>query len=143
MAGNRGRPNSIITVIIYTCVTWLGIIINNICSISSIKLTYSIQCDVAATFYHYYFASSTPRCNVPPKTECEARLQEALHSSNAVVIAGMQAQMVLHSIYLKSVWGQLQAQELKKFKKRKTRKINMDGQAKILTQDDIIEEVKE
>jgi len=55
----------------------------------------------------------------------------------------MQAQTVLQSMYLEGVRGQLQAQEEKKFKKRKTEKINMDGRAKILMQDVIIEGVKE
>ncbi|KAI9445811.1 hypothetical protein BJY52DRAFT_1127986 [Lactarius psammicola] len=58
-------------------------------------------------------------------------------------MAGMQAQTVLQSMYLEGVRGQLQAQEEKKIKKRKTGKINMDGRAKILTQGDIIEGVKE
>jgi hypothetical protein len=87
--------------------------------------------------------------DVEPSTEHEAKLQEALHTSNAVitlqnqVIVGMQAQTVLQSMYLEGVQGQLQAQEDKKTKKRKTGKINMDGRAKILTQDSIIEGVKE
>ena len=84
-----------------------------------------------------------------PSTEYEAKLQEALHASNKViamqkqVMAGMQAQTVLQSMYLEGMRGQLQAQEDKKTKRRKTGKINMDGWAKILTQDDIIEGVKE
>jgi hypothetical protein len=84
-----------------------------------------------------------------PNTEHEAKLQEALRASNRVltlqnqVMAGMQAQTVLQSMYLEGVQGQLQAQENKKTKKRKTGKINMDGRAKILTQDDIIAGVKE
>jgi hypothetical protein len=74
-----------------------------------------------------------------PSTELEAKLQEALRTSNAIVEAqkkimgGMQAQTVLQSIYLEGVRGQLQAQEVKKAKKRKTGKINMDGRAKVLT----------
>jgi hypothetical protein len=48
------------------------------------------------------------------------------------MIVGMQAQMVLQSMYLEGVQGQLQAQENKRTKKRKTGKINMDGWAKIL-----------
>ncbi|KAK2459587.1 hypothetical protein APHAL10511_008397 [Amanita phalloides] len=84
-----------------------------------------------------------------PSTDLEVKLQEALRASNAMVEAqkkvmqGMQAQTVLHSIYLEGMWGQLQAQEEKKSKKRKTGKINMDGQAKILTQDDIVAGVQE
>jgi hypothetical protein len=84
-----------------------------------------------------------------PSTELEAKLQEALRTSNAIVEAqkkimgGMQAQTVLQSIYLEGVRGQLQAQEVKKAKKRKTGKINMDGRAKVLTQDDIIKGVRE
>ena len=68
-----------------------------------------------------------------PSTELEAKLQEALCTSNAIIEAqkkimgGMQAQTVLQSIYLEGVQGQLQAQEVKKAKKRKTGKINMDG----------------
>jgi hypothetical protein len=68
-----------------------------------------------------------------------------LHASNTVVmgqkqvIAEMQAQTVLQAMYFEGVQ---QGQEVKKAKKRKTDKINMDGQAKILTQDDIIEGVK-
>jgi hypothetical protein len=53
------------------------------------------------------------------------------------MMVGMQAQTVLQSMYLEGVQGQLQAQEDKKTKKRKTGKINMDGRAKILTQDDL------
>jgi hypothetical protein len=56
---------------------------------------------------------------------------------------GMHAQTILHSMYLEGVRGQLQAQEEKKLKKRKTGKINMDGLAKILTQDDIDAGVRE
>jgi hypothetical protein len=84
-----------------------------------------------------------------PITEKEAALQEALHQSHARealqkdVIIGMQAQTVLQSMYIGNVGGQLQGQEEKKAKKRKTGKINMDGRAKILTQDDMILGVKE
>jgi len=84
-----------------------------------------------------------------PRTVLEARLQEALCASNATVeaqkkvIQGMQAQTILQSMYLEGVRGQLQAQEEKKTKKRKTGKINMDGCMKILTQDDIIAGVQE
>ena len=84
-----------------------------------------------------------------PRTDHKATLQEALLASNAVVmaqkqvIAGMQAQTVLQAMYLEGVRGQLQDQEIKKAKKRKTGKINMDGRAKILTQDDIVEGVRE
>jgi hypothetical protein len=84
-----------------------------------------------------------------PSSELEAKLQDALRASDAIVeaqkmvIGGMQAQTVLQSMYLDGVRGQLQAQEVKKSKKRKTGKINMDGHAKILTQDDIVEGVRE
>jgi hypothetical protein len=87
--------------------------------------------------------------DVEPCTEHEARLQEALYASNTVameqkqVIERMQAQTVLQSMYLEGVRGQLQAQEEKKTKKRKTGKINVNGRAKILTQADIIEGVKD
>lgn len=87
--------------------------------------------------------------NGKPSTDHEATLQDALHASNAVVMAqkqiivGMQAQTVLQAMYLEGVRGQLQGQELKKAKKKKTGKINMDGRAKILTQDDIVEGVRE
>lgn len=70
--------------------------------------------------------------DVEPRSELEAKLQGALQVSNAIVeaqkmvIGGMQAQTVLQSMYLEGVWGQLQAQEVKKSKKRKTGKINMD-----------------
>lgn len=81
-----------------------------------------------------------------PSTEFEAKLQEAFHTSNMIAEAQkkvMQAQTVLHSMYLEGVQGQLQAQEEKKSKKRKTGKINMDGHAKILMQDNIIAGVQE
>lgn len=84
-----------------------------------------------------------------PRTDHEATLQEVLRASNAVVmaqkqvIAGMQAQTVLQAMYLEGVRGQLQDQEIKKAKKRKTGKINMDGRAKILTQNDIVKGVRE
>ncbi|KAF8221375.1 hypothetical protein L208DRAFT_1328312 [Tricholoma matsutake] len=84
-----------------------------------------------------------------PTTELERNLQEALCASNMIVdvqkrvMQGMQAQTTLHSMYLESVRGQLQAQEEKKLKKRKTGKINMHSQAKILMQLDIIAGVKE
>jgi hypothetical protein len=87
--------------------------------------------------------------DVEPSSELEAKLQDTLHASNAIVeahkmvIGGMQAQTILQSMYLDGVQGQLQAQEVKKSKKRKTGKINMDGHAKILTQDDIVEGVWE
>jgi hypothetical protein len=84
-----------------------------------------------------------------PGTEYEAKLQKALHASNVTIEAHkqvntrMQAQTVLQLIYLNGMQGQLQAQEEKKVKKQKTEKINMDGCTKILTQDNIIEDVKE
>ena len=84
-----------------------------------------------------------------PTTEYEAQLQEVLRAKNKVItlqkqmMVGMQAQTVLQSMYLEGIRGQLQAQEEKKSKKQKTGKINMDGRAKILTQDSIIEGVKE
>lgn len=87
--------------------------------------------------------------DIEPSTKNEAKLQEALHTSNRIValqnqaMVGMQAQTVLQSMYLEHVQGQLQAKEDKKVKKKKTGKINMDGRAKILTQDDIIAGVKE
>jgi hypothetical protein len=87
--------------------------------------------------------------DIEPNTEYEVQLRDTLQASHQVinlqkqVMMGMQAQTVLQSMYLKGVQGQLQAQEEKKLKKRKTGKISMDGRAKILTQDDIIEGVKE
>ena len=84
-----------------------------------------------------------------PTTKLEQNLQEALHASNMIVDAqkrvmqGMQAQTILHSMYLESMRGQLQGQEEKKLKKRKTGKINMDGWAKLLTQLNVIAGVKE
>ncbi|KAI9454621.1 hypothetical protein F5148DRAFT_1378233 [Russula earlei] len=84
-----------------------------------------------------------------PSTDLEAKLQEALRASNVTVEAqkkvmqGMQAQTVLHSMYLEGMRGQLQAKEEKKLKKRKIGKINMDGWAKILMQDDIVTGVQE
>jgi len=58
-------------------------------------------------------------------------------------IQGMQSQTILQFDVLEGVCSQLQAQEEKKTKKRKTGKINMDGCMKILTQDDIIAGVQE
>ena len=87
--------------------------------------------------------------DVEPRSELEAKLQGALQVSNAIVeaqmmvIGGMQAQAILQSMYLEGMQGQLHAQEVKKSKKRKTGKINMDGCAKILMQDDIVEGVWE
>jgi hypothetical protein len=87
--------------------------------------------------------------DVKPSTKHKTKLQEALRTSNVIlalqnqVIVGMQAQTVLQSMYLEGVQGQLQAQKDKKIKKRKTGKINMDGWAKILMQDEIVERVKE
>ena len=87
--------------------------------------------------------------NIKPSTMYEQQLQAELCASNKAVtlqkqvMAGMQAQTVLQSMYLEGVQGQLQAQEDKKSKKTKTGKINMDWRAKILMQDDIIEGVKE
>jgi len=51
----------------------------------------------------------------------------AIIEAQKKIMGGMQAQTVLQSIYLEGVQGQLQAQEVKKAKKRKTGKINMDG----------------
>ena len=87
--------------------------------------------------------------NVEPSTEHEEKLQEALCTSNEVIIlqnqmiVGMQAQTVLQFMYLEGVQGQLQAQKDKRTKKRKTGKINIDGWAKILMQGNIIEGVRE
>lgn len=56
---------------------------------------------------------------------------------------GMQAQTVLHSMYVEDMRGQLQGKEEKKAQAKKKGKINMDGRAKILTQDTIFNMVKE
>ena len=82
--------------------------------------------------------------DIKPVNGNEAKLQEALRAKNTIVtaqkqiIAGMQAQTVLQAMYLEGVRGQLQDQE-----EKKTGKINMDGCTKILTQEDIVEGVRE
>src|ERR1700761_474185 len=59
---------------------------------------------------------------IQPCTQYEVQLQDALRASNDVitlqkqVMAGMQAQTVLQSMYLQGVQGQLQAQEERKKK---------------------------
>jgi hypothetical protein len=87
--------------------------------------------------------------DIEPTTVLEAQLQEALCTRNTTmeaqkeVMAEMQAQTVLQSMYLEGVRGQLQTQQGTKSKRRKTSQIKMDGRCKVLTQADIIGGVKE
>jgi hypothetical protein len=57
------------------------------------------------------------------------------------VLVGLQAQTVLQDMYVSKVRRQLETQEEKKGKK--AGKVNMDGKAKLLTQDDIFASVQE
>jgi hypothetical protein len=57
------------------------------------------------------------------------------------VLVGFQAQTVLQDMYVSKVRRQLETQEKKKGKK--AGKVNMDGKAKLLTQDDIMASVQE
>ncbi|KAF8257132.1 hypothetical protein EI94DRAFT_1818905 [Lactarius quietus] len=119
--------------------------------LSGLRLTNSVRCNIATPLYlrnHPLTQRDMKLLDVKPSTIYKAQLQVALQASNEVitlqkqVMAGMQAQTVLQSMYLEGMQGQLQAQKEKKLKKRKTGKINMDGRAKILTQDDIIDKKK-
>ena len=58
-------------------------------------------------------------------------------------LIGMQAQTILHSMYIEDIRGQLQGKEEKKKKGMQTSRINMDGRAKVLTQDQVFEAVQE
>ena len=58
-------------------------------------------------------------------------------------IIGMQAQSILHSMYIEDIRGQLQGKEEKKKNGTQTGRINMDGRAKVLTQDEVFEAVRE
>src|SRR5882757_4592922 len=76
-----------------------------------------------------------------PKTQRERDLAEALEKSQCVValqkdvMVGMQAQTVLHSMYVEGLRQQLQGKEDKEKKSKITGRINTDGHAKIITQD--------
>ncbi|KAH8982739.1 hypothetical protein EDB86DRAFT_3050740 [Lactarius hatsudake] len=84
-----------------------------------------------------------------PTTERERELMAALQQSRQVValqkdvMIGMQAQTILHSMYIEDARGQLQGKEEKKKKGAQTGRINMDGRAKILTQDEVFAAVQE
>jgi hypothetical protein len=56
---------------------------------------------------------------------------------------GMQAQTILHSMYVEDIRGQLQGKEEKKRKGAQIGRINMDGRAKVLMQDEVFEAVQE
>ena len=87
--------------------------------------------------------------SLEPSTEREQELMTALTRSHQVAalqkeaLIGMQAQTILHSMYIKDIRGQLQGKEEKKKKGMQTSRINMDGQAKVLTQDQVFEAVQE
>jgi hypothetical protein len=73
-------------------------------------------------------------------------LSEALQSHQVAalqkeVMIRMQAQTILHSMYIEDIRGQLQGKEEKKKKGIQTSRINMDGRAKVLTQDEVFEAV--
>jgi hypothetical protein len=101
---------------IHTCAMCIGIISDNICILFGVRLTYSVNINAATHSHHHHVATNTAGHNDPdtePSTVLEAKLQEALCTSNAIVEAqkkimgGMQAQTILQSIYLEGVWGQL------------------------------------
>jgi hypothetical protein len=87
--------------------------------------------------------------SLEPATEREGELMAELRKSQQVitlqkdVMIGMQAQRVLHSLYIEDVRGQLQGKEEKKKKGAQIGRINMDGRAKVLTQDEVFEVVQE
>jgi hypothetical protein len=85
--------------------------------------------------------------DMPPTTECERLLIQALKERNHHIsyqsqfIGGLQAQSILHSAHVEDLRGQLQGHEEKKAKGQNKGRINMDGKPKILTQDKIFEAV--
>ena len=87
--------------------------------------------------------------SVKPATEWEQELMAALTWSHQVsalqkeALIGMQAQTILHSMYIKDIRGQLQGKEEKKKKGMQTSRINMDRWAKVLAQDQVFEAVQE
>ena len=84
-----------------------------------------------------------------PLTERETLLMAALNDSyqynirQKEIMIGMQAQSLLQASYVENVRIQLQTQEEKKDGGKRKGCINMDGKAKILTQDDIFKAVVE
>ena len=84
-----------------------------------------------------------------PLTERETLLMAALNDSyqcnirQKEIMIGMQAQSLLQALYVENVRIQLQTQEEKKDGGKRKGCINMDGKAKILTQDDIFKAVVE
>ena len=80
-----------------------------------------------------------------PQTEHEKQLLLDLENSKCVIslqkdiMIGMQAQTILQAMYVEDIHGQLQGNEEKMAKAKNKGKLNMDGQAKILTQDQIFE----
>ena len=84
-----------------------------------------------------------------PQTKHEKQLLLDLENSKCVIslqkdiMIGMQAQTILQAMYVEDICGQLQGNDEKKAKAKNKGKLNMDGRAKILTQDQIFEAVKE
>ncbi|KAF8164934.1 hypothetical protein B0H34DRAFT_632349, partial [Crassisporium funariophilum] len=87
--------------------------------------------------------------DAPPATEREQLLMAALEERNnrislqKRVIVGQQAQTILHAAYVEDLREQLHGKEEKKDQQKDRGRINMDGRAKILTQDKIFEGVVE
>ncbi|KAF8162543.1 hypothetical protein BJ912DRAFT_864635 [Pholiota molesta] len=84
-----------------------------------------------------------------PRTEREqlliAELDEKAHviSLQKMVMQGMQAQTVLHAMYVEGLRGQLQGKEEKKAQGQERGRINTDGMPKILTNNDLFQCVQE
>ncbi|KAF8261090.1 hypothetical protein EI94DRAFT_1705808 [Lactarius quietus] len=97
---------------------------------------------------------SPPTCcdnnllSLKPATEQEQELIAALEWSHQVValqkeaMIRMQAQTILQSMYVKDIRGQLQGKEERMKKRAQTGRINMDGRAKVLMQDEVFKAVQ-
>lgn len=87
--------------------------------------------------------------NVPPATEREEHLQQALREAEIREanlkgrIQGLQAAVVLQDVYVGRVKNQLAAKEKKKKKKGKGGKLVGDGLPKLLTGDEFFQQVEE
>jgi hypothetical protein len=89
-------------------------------TLQTIRISRHIHCDKALLSHK-------------PTTSCEQELMAALKWSHHVValqkdaMIGMQAQTILHSMYVEDIRGQLQGKEEKKRKGAQIGRINMDG----------------
>ncbi|KAF8059865.1 hypothetical protein FPV67DRAFT_1424886 [Lyophyllum atratum] len=111
--------------------------------VSNSPLTSSFHLPALQTYEISPYKRDQDLLDTIPETENERRLMAALGRRNnqislqKQIIRGQQAQTILHSAHVEDLRGQLQGKEERKARGNDRGKINMDGQPKILTQDQI------